>query len=83
MDHDSVWRSLGLEVDEDLYLLLDAGRDVLNGSAVTKTDPIRWSYPNDAEVLRVRVLRSSREVNSFEAFRDPDSPSAVDALSTI
>ena len=54
----------------------NAGLTTLDGEAIVSDDPIRWSFEEGSEVLRVRPLKRY-EANKFVATEDPHRPNSV------
>lgn len=58
-------------------ILWNSGKATLDGKNIVVDDPLRLEFSERAEVLRVRVLRVTRESNKFTANINSGSPNEV------
>jgi hypothetical protein len=55
----------------------NSGRAMLDGKQIVDADPLRLEFSKDAQVLRARIAKATRETNEFEVKINDKSPNEV------
>lgn len=55
----------------------NSGRVILEGKQIVDADPLRLEFSKDAQVLRARIVKATRDTNEFEAKINDKSPNEV------
>jgi hypothetical protein len=58
-------------------ILWNSGKAMLEGKNIVTDDPLRLEFNKPAEILRARVLKSTRESNKFKVEINPSSSNVV------
>ena len=55
----------------------NSGKAMLDGKQIVDVDPLRLEFSKDAQVLRARIVKATRETNEFEVKINDKSPNEV------
>jgi hypothetical protein len=55
----------------------NSGKAMLDGKQIVDADPLRLEFSKDAQVLRARIAKATRETNEFEVKINDKSPNEV------